>query len=245
MGCYEDTAAELAPAAEAAVAALDLTGGERVLDVACGTGNAAALAAAAGADVTGLDASPRLLDVARDRVPAGAFVLGDAAALPFADGEFDAAVSVFGVIFVHPARRAAKELARVVRPGGRAAVTTWPPRGPLFAAVSLMRAAVERRRPPGGRPPVDWGDPAVLDSLLGPDGELTIAERELSYEESAPEEIWDRWERLHPTWIRARGVLEPAGEWDALRAACLAVMRDAGFGAGATSPYLLAVLKRR
>ncbi|MGI8801584.1 MAG: class I SAM-dependent methyltransferase [Solirubrobacteraceae bacterium] len=245
VGCYEDTAAELAPAAEAAVGALGLTGGERVLDVACGTGNAASLAAAAGADVTGLDASPRLLDVAGDRVPGGAFVLGDAAALPFADGEFDAAVSVFGVIFAHPAGRAADELARVVRPGGRAAVTTWPPRGPLFAAVSLMRAAVERRRPTSGRPPVTWGDPAVIESLLGPYGELTIGEHELSYEESRPEDLWDRWERLHPMWIRARGVLEPAGEWNALREACLATMREAGVGAGATSPYLLAVLERR
>lgn len=68
-GCYEDTATELAPASEVAVGELRLTGGERVLDVGCGTGNAALVAARAGARVTGLDSSPRLLEVARERVP--------------------------------------------------------------------------------------------------------------------------------------------------------------------------------
>ena len=70
-GSYEVTAAELAPVAGVAVGALGLTGGERVLDLACGTGNAALAAHEAGARVTGLDASPRLVGVARERVPAG------------------------------------------------------------------------------------------------------------------------------------------------------------------------------
>src|SRR3954467_7450973 len=114
-GSYEDTAAELAPAAEAAAAALALRGGERVLDVACGTGNAALVAGDAGAHATGgessprlieggrerapgVDSAPRLIEVARERVPGAEFVVGDATTLPFEDGAFDAAVSVFGVI---------------------------------------------------------------------------------------------------------------------------------------------------
>jgi SAM-dependent methyltransferase len=103
LGSYEETARELEPAAEAAIAALELKPGERVLDVACGSGNAALLAAQAGALVSGLDGSPRLIGVAGERVPEGSFVVGDAAALPFEDGGFDAAVSVFGVIFASPA----------------------------------------------------------------------------------------------------------------------------------------------
>ena len=76
-GSYEDTAAELAPVSDVAVAALGLASGERVLDVACGTGNAALVAHRAGAIVTGLDGSPRLLDVARERMPDGEFVQGE------------------------------------------------------------------------------------------------------------------------------------------------------------------------
>lgn len=244
VGCYEETASELAPVSEVAIAALGLTGRERLLDVACGTGNAALLADQAGALVTGLDASPRLLEVARDRVPRASFVPGDAAQLPFDDGQFDAAVLVFGVVFARPAEKAAAEIARVVRPGGRVTLTTWPARGPLFAAVSLMRQATARVRPPEGPPPVDWGDPAVLEGLLGPYGELEVRGQELAHENATPEEVFDRWERLHPMWIGARRLLEPAGEWDRLREDSLAALRAGGMGAGATSPYLLAFLER-
>jgi SAM-dependent methyltransferase len=172
-------------------------------------------------------------------------VHGDAAELPFADARFDAAVSVFGVIFARPAERAAAELARVVRSGGRVAITTWPPRGAVFDAVSLMRAALARVRPPEGPPPVNWGDPSVLEALLGPYGELEVTERQLDLEDATPEKVWDRWERVHPMWIGARARLEPAGAWPPLREATIAALREGGVGAGATSPYLLAVLRRR
>src|SRR5205814_9555756 len=108
-GRYERTAQELLPVAEQVVALARLRGGERVLDVACGTGNAALLAAEAGADVVGLDRAERLVAVARARVPGATFVVGDAQALPFADDEFDVAVSVFGVIFAEDPDRAVGE----------------------------------------------------------------------------------------------------------------------------------------
>jgi SAM-dependent methyltransferase len=243
-GRYEETALELAPAADAAVAALGLEGGERVLDVACGTGNAAVLAREAGARVTGLDGSRRLLEVATGRVPDGEFVLGDAARLPFDDAQFDAVVSVFGVIFARPGERAAAELARVVRPGGRVAVTTWPPRGPLFPAIGLMRRALSRGRPADGPPPLDWGNPAVLERTLSPHGKLTVSERHLAQASASPEQIWDRWERWHPMWISAREGLEPAGEWDRLRQASIAALAESAAGPTLRSPYLLAVLER-
>jgi len=151
VGSYEATAAELAPVSDVAVAALGLRGGERVLDVACGTGNASLAADAAGARATGLDTSRRLLEVARERCPGAEFVLGDATELPFADGQFDAAVSIFGVIFAQPPERAVAEIARVVRPGGQIAITTWPPRGPIFAGASLI-APSRRARAPARRP---------------------------------------------------------------------------------------------
>jgi SAM-dependent methyltransferase len=246
LGCYEETAEELAPASEDAVAALGLAGGERVLDLACGNGNAAAVAAGRGARVVGLDSSPRLVGLARERLPEVEFVLGDAAELPFADGEFDAAVSVFGVVFVSPAERAAAELVRVVRPGGRVVVTSWASRGPTFEAVLLMRQALARVRPPEGPPPMNWGDPTVLQRLLGPHGELEVHERELIFENAKAEDVWDRWERSHPMWSVARRVLQPAGEWERLREDSIAVLREgASADGGARSPYLLAVLTRR
>ena len=241
VGEYEYTAADIAPVADVAVAALELTGGERVLDVACGTGNAALVAHRAGATVTGLDGSPRLLDVARERVPGSEFVHGDAAKLPFEDGSFDAAVSVFGVIFVRPAEQAAAEIARVVREGGRVAITTWPPRGPIYDVFLLMREALARVRPDEGESAaVNWGDPDVLEALLAPFGEVEVAEHGLVHPRASPEDIWDRWERRHPMWIAARGQLEPAGHWAPLREAAIEALRDGGMGAGAPSPYLLA-----
>jgi len=245
VGSYEATAEELAPVAEVAVAALGLKGGERVLDVACGTGNAAVLAQRDGATVTGVDGSRRLLEVARDRIPDAEFVLGDFTALPFEDGQFDAAVSVFGVIFGHPAARAAAEIARAVAPGGLVVVTTWPPRGPMFDAVALMRAAAARTHPPErAGEPLDWGDPAVLESLLAPFGDVEVGEHQLAHQPRTAEEFWDRWERMHPMWIGAREKLEPAGVWPGLRRDAIAALRAGGIEDGATSPYLLARLAR-
>src|SRR3954462_10924744 len=122
VGEYEQTAAELEPVAEHVVALARLEAGERVLDVACGTGNAALLAARTGARATGVDGAPRLIEVARTRAAADglapAFVVGDVHQLPFGDGAFDVVLSVFGVVFADDPPRALGELVRVLRPGG-------------------------------------------------------------------------------------------------------------------------------
>jgi len=110
IGKYEAAALELEPAARHVVRAANLAPGEHVLDVACGTGNAALLAARAGAVVTGLDGAERLIEVARSRAAAegleASFVVGDAQELKFDDGSFDVALSVFGVIFAFDAEKA-------------------------------------------------------------------------------------------------------------------------------------------
>src|SRR5436305_8704641 len=120
LGRYERTAGQLLPAARLVVERAAPSAGDRVVDVGCGTGNAALLAAARGARVTGVDPAARLLEVARERA-AGAgleaeFVDGDAASLPVGDGEADLVMSVFGVIFALNAAAAVSEMARVCTP---------------------------------------------------------------------------------------------------------------------------------
>jgi SAM-dependent methyltransferase len=103
VGHYEHTAAQLLPAARLVVETAAPAGGERVVDIGCGTGNAALLAAQRGATVTGVDPAARLLEVARARAAAerldATFVVGDAATVPVGDSEADVVLSVFGVIF--------------------------------------------------------------------------------------------------------------------------------------------------
>jgi SAM-dependent methyltransferase len=242
VGSYEITATELEPAAEVAVEALELSEGERLLDIGCGTGNAALEAERAGAAVAGIDPSPRLVQVARRRIPGGQFVEGSATDMPFDDDSFDAAVSVFALIFVSPAERAVAEMARVVRPRGRAAITSWPARGPVFESVMAMRRAMARVRPPESPPPAqpDWGDPDVLRELLGAHGEVEVSEQILPAEVRNPEQVWARWEESHPIWIGAKRVLGPAGEWEGLREETLDALRG---GDLTGAPYMLSVLR--
>jgi SAM-dependent methyltransferase len=146
LGSYERTAMQLAPAAGAAVEAAEILPGDRVLDVGCGTGNAALLAAMHGARVTGLDPAVRLLEVARGRAASAGieadWVRGDALDLPFVDGTFDATLSVFGVIFAAPPEQAVAELVRVTAPEGRIVLTTWVGDGALANATGLVRSAI-------------------------------------------------------------------------------------------------------
>ena len=112
------------------VAALAIEPGARVLDVACGTGGVALRAARAGADVVGIDISADQLAKARGAAEAEGLAIrfdeGDCQELPYGDAEFDAVASAFGAIFAPDHQRAADELARVCRPGGRLALTAWP-----------------------------------------------------------------------------------------------------------------------
>ena len=135
-GSYETTAGlELAPAAEVVVHAARVTAGEDVIDLACGTGNAALLAAERGARVTGIDGAPRLLEVAAERARNAGLALelreGDLLALPARDDCADVIVSVFGVIFATDAQGALSEVSRVLRPGGRVVLSAWVPEGPI------------------------------------------------------------------------------------------------------------------
>jgi ubiquinone/menaquinone biosynthesis C-methylase UbiE len=128
MGHYENLAVQLRPAAGTVVDYLAPGPGETVLDLGCGTGTAALLAAGRGARVIGVDPAARLLAAGRRAATAAGldaeFVLGDASSLPVPDGSVDAVVSVFGVIFAPDAGRAAAEIARVLRPGSASTPTS-------------------------------------------------------------------------------------------------------------------------
>jgi SAM-dependent methyltransferase len=130
------------------VGRVGVTEGETVLDVACGTGNATIPAAETGADVTGLDITPELLDGGRRRAAdAGVeieWVEGDAEALPFDDGSFDVVLSTFGCMFAPDHQKAAAEIARVVKPGGRIGIAAWTPEGIVLRRPGLVHAATPR-----------------------------------------------------------------------------------------------------
>jgi SAM-dependent methyltransferase len=169
LGDYTSVAERLLPVAERTVASLGLSPGERVLDVATGNGNAAMLAARAGAIVTGVDLSDAQLELARSRLSQEGVEVGlergDAQDLPFPDGGFDAVVSVLGAMFAPDADRAAGELARVCRPGGRVAVASWTDDTWMRTWRERLPTAVDVPAPPPA-PPDRWTDPEVVRSRL-------------------------------------------------------------------------------
>ena len=149
--------------------ALDLESGSRVLDVACGNGNAALAAARRWCRVTGLDYVPLLLRRAGERAQADGLSLelveGDAERLPFDDATFDAGLSTFGIMFAPDQEQAARELLRVCRPGGRVGLASWTPEG--FVGQWFQLTARYAAPPPGIKPPLRWGTEAGLQELFG------------------------------------------------------------------------------
>lgn len=168
-GDYNRIAALTVPVNETVVAAAEIGPGDAVLDIASGTGHAALAAARAGARVTGIDYVPALLDIARARAAAERldvdFVEAPAEELPFEDGRFDAAVSAIGIMFAADHDRAADELARVVRSGGRIAVASWTRAGFVGGILGIVGRHVSP--PPGAQSPVRWGEEDVVAGLLG------------------------------------------------------------------------------
>jgi SAM-dependent methyltransferase len=157
------------PLAEALIEAVEPRPGARVLDVATGTGHVAIAAARRFGDVVGIDYVPALVATARRRAAAEGLAVdfreADAEALPFPDASFDAVLSAIGVMFTSDHARAAAELVRVCRPGGRVALANWTPSG----FVGRMLATVGRHvaPPAGALPPTRWGDPETMRELLG------------------------------------------------------------------------------
>jgi SAM-dependent methyltransferase len=171
LGDYPSVAAEIIPDLGAVlVEACGVGPGDRVLDVAAGSGNAAIPAAQAGARVVACDLTPELLDAGRG-LAAGHGVdvewrEADAEALPFADGEFDVVLSCVGVMFAPHHQAAADELARVCRPGGTIGLLSWTPEGFVGQMLATMKPYAPPP-PPGAQPPPLWGNEEHLLSLFG------------------------------------------------------------------------------
>ena len=144
--------------------------GQRVLDVACGTGVVSVTAARLGAHVTGLDLTPQLLERARENSRIAdveiEWLEGDVEKLPFGDATFDAVLSQYGHMFAPRPEVAIGEMLRVLKPGGTIAFSTWPPE--LFIGrVFALTASYMPPPPPGVSPPPQWGDPNIIRQRLG------------------------------------------------------------------------------
>jgi SAM-dependent methyltransferase len=171
LGSYPSVATELIPTlGPVLVEAAAVRPGDRVLDVAAGSGNVAIPAAQAGADVVASDLTPQLFEAGRRLEEAhGVHVTwqeADAEALPFVDGEFDKVLSCVGVMFAPHHQLAADELVRVCRPGGTIGLVSWTPQGFIGQMFAVMKPYVAPP-PPGVQPPPLWGDEDHVRKLLG------------------------------------------------------------------------------
>src|SRR5690606_35467049 len=220
-GDYDAVAQGIWPVGEAVVRRAGVARGERVLDVAAGTGNAAIRAAEAGGIVTAIDLTPELFAAGRRRAAdAGVeveWVEGDAEQLPFEDGSFDVVLSTFGVMFAPRHDVAAREMARVLRPGGRIGLATWTPDGTVADLFRTVSAAMPP--PPAiAQPPLAWGDPDHVRELLP---QLTLnfsAERVPIDPEVDLAEVVDFYVGAFGPLVMARRALEPEGRWEPLMA---------------------------
>jgi ubiquinone/menaquinone biosynthesis C-methylase UbiE len=170
-GDYSAVAAEVIPGlGEVLVAASGIRPGQRVLDVAAGTGNAAVPAALAGAQVVACDLTPELLDAGRTWAgQRGAELMweeADAEALPYPDAQFDAVLSCVGVMFAPRHQVCADQLLRVCRPGGTIGLLNWTPEGFIGRMFATMKPYAPPP-PPGAQPPPLWGSERHVRALLG------------------------------------------------------------------------------
>lgn len=178
-GDFERIAAGYRSGADDFVGRLGITRGERVLDVACGSGNLTLPAARRGAVTVGVDIAPNLLDIARGRAAdeglAISFDEGNAEALPYDDGAFDTVITMFGAMFAPRPQLAAAELLRVVRPAGRIAMANWTPASFVGA---MLKAHVAMVPPPAGIPStLLWGDEATARERLAESRSLSLTRR--------------------------------------------------------------------
>ncbi len=194
--------------------AVDVVAGSRVLDVAAGNGNASLAAARRGSKVTASDYVEALLEGAQRRADAEGLPLetrvADAENLPFADEEFDAVLSTFGVMFVPDPQRAADEMLRVCRPGGRIGLANWTPTGFIGRMFKIVGAHVP---PPAGVPsPLLWGTPDRLEELLGAQAKVETTARHFVFRYPSADAWFETFKTYYGPTLRAWGALDEAGQ---------------------------------
>jgi ubiquinone/menaquinone biosynthesis C-methylase UbiE len=200
LGAYERLAARFAPVQEELVERVGVGAGDRVLDVATGTGEVAVRAAQAGAQVTAIDIAEPMLEKARRRADAAkvdiTFDLGDVEYLPYEDACFDVVLSNFGLIFAPDHANVASELARVACGGARLGFTAWKPNRKLG---ELYRRFSEE--PIEGRESYEWGREDHVEDMLGEDFDLEFEDGTLWLEAESGEEIWKLFSESAPPVI--------------------------------------------
>jgi SAM-dependent methyltransferase len=207
-GDYRAVAEKVTSIGDVLVARAGIEPGMKVLDVACGTGNAAIPAAKLAARVTGLDLSPGLIAIARER---GAesdaeieWLEGDAQSLPFDDGSYDRVISAIGHMFTPDHKRTADELRRVRRPNGRIAIACWTPGGSIGGMFERL-GAISPAPPEGFQSPLLWGTEGHVRELLG---EAVEFERHtVEFDEPSPESYTDFMLTSFPPLIAMRAQL--------------------------------------
>ena len=219
-GDFRPFAELLGPSRAGLTARLAIAPGDVVLDVGCGTGELAVEAARCGAAVTGLDISPQMLLAARRLADeAGVEVRwqeGDAEDLPAESGSVDVVMSSFGCMFAPRHAVTAHELARVLRPGGRMGVLTWPTGGDIAAFMGV--AAVHMPPPPAiAEPPRLWGDEDHVHAIFAGTGlELSIERGTMAFHFRSAAEAAEIYATQFGPLVAARALLEPQGRWQAL-----------------------------
>lgn len=193
---------------------VDLRGGERVIDIAAGNGNASLAAARRFADVVSTDYVPALLDQGRLRAEGEGlnitFQVADAEALDFADGAFDVALSTFGVMFTADHARAAQEMQRVVRPGGRIGMANWTPES--FIGQLLKTVSGHVPPPPGAKPPLLWGTRDWLEEHFGGQAaEISATPRSYLFRYCSPEHWLDVFRHWYGPMLKAFAALDDTG----------------------------------
>lgn len=225
--------------------------GQRVLDVAAGSGNASIPAAERGARVTASDLTPELLDVGEHRAGeqglAVEWVEADAEFLPFGDGEFDVVTSCVGVMFAPFHQPVADQLARVTRPGGTIALINWTPEGFIGRMFGVMRGFVPAP-PPGAQPGPLWGTETHVRGLFGDRiTELRTERRRLTVDRFAnAEHFRDFFKQYYgPTIAAYRNIADDPTREAALDRALVQLARDAGADTGSMEWEYLLVTARR
>jgi ubiquinone/menaquinone biosynthesis C-methylase UbiE len=195
--------------------ALDVRSGQKVLDVAAGNGNVSLAAARRWCEVVATDYVPALLDRARTRAAADGLKLdfreADAEALPFQDGSFDVVVSTFGVMFTPDQDRAAAEMVRVCRPGGKIGLANWTPEGFIG---QLFKTIGKHLPPPAGvKSPALWGTKARIAEMFEPRASAITSEpRNFVFRYRSPEHWLEIFKTYYGPMLKAFAALEPAAQ---------------------------------
>jgi len=206
--------------------ALDIRAGQSVLDVAAGNGNATLAAARRWCQVTSTDYVPSLLERGRQRASADGlsveFKEADAEALPFGDGAFDAVVSTFGVMFTPNQDRAASELARVCKSGGKIGLANWTPDGFIG---QLFKTLGKYLPPPlGAKSPALWGTKARIDEMFGAQASnIQATRRNFAFRYRSPEHFIDIFKTYYGPVLKAFAALDAAKQ-DGLKRDMLALI---------------------